>query len=543
MSLRLITLFLTVCMITAHCFAEDNVVIATVNGEDITVDMMATELERIHSAQSGAVDRSDFSLEKLLNRLINDKLILHDAYALGLDQEKTVVDAVRWFRETSAYQMLLEDIQPKDWNIPEDELRAGFNRYYRRVMLRLICVIDSSLSASIADSIRAGVSMASLATHHSIDKFKTLGGDAGIYPLYDIPEDLSRQLESASPGDLFGPMFLWNTWTVVRAEAFLPPDEAIYDSVTVVIRKQLLIDKGADFRRGFIAANAAGIPVWIDTAAVDSIPIRMAQAIDESKRPVMRIGKSRELTAYDLKNKYVHRIVGRSDRDNQRVLWETLDEQYQVMMLKEIAGRRDYVEDPRLDAEASVFRDSMMVVQYLQSVIGPTVKVTDDEVKTFYDANPDRFVAPGRIRVAIITRNTLEEAQADYEKILAGADFTWIAEQFSIDEYKVRGGLRDWANLSQFPRELAVQLETAELGTCFPPLAGSDGFAVMRLVEREPGTRRTLADATPSIKSMLEQQKQIVTIENMINDLRADADIQINETALRELQVSGPAEN
>lgn len=536
-------LLLALCTWFSVARAEESVVVATVNGDQITADMMAAELGRIHSAQSGEVHRSDFSLDKLLQRLINDRLILQDAYGLGIDQEKTVVDAVGWFRETAAYQILLEDIQPKDFNVPESELRAGFERYYRRAMLRLICVVDSSLSVQIADSIHQGVSMASLSTRYAIDKYKTLGGDAGVFPLYDIPEDLSRQLETATPGQLVGPMFLWNTWAVVRAEAFLPPDEAIYDSVKVILRKQLLIDKGAEFRKGFIAQESAGIPVWIDSAAVDSIPIRMAMSVDETKKVIMRVGKSRELDAVDLKNKYVHRIVGRSDRDNHNVLWEALDEQYQVMMLKEIAGKRAYIEDSRLDQDANKFRDSMMVVQYLQSVIAPTIKVSDAEVKEFYDANPDRFISAGRVRVAIITRATLEEAQADYEKILAGADFTWIAKQFSTDVYKDRGGLRDWATRSQFPTELAAQLDTMSIGNCFPPLSGSEGFVIMRLVEREPGTKQTLAEATPSIKSHLEQQKQYGAIDNMIKELRADAEIQINDQVLREMQVDVPSEN
>lgn len=536
-------LLLALCGWMTLVRAEEPVVIATVNGDQITTDMMAEELGRMHSAQSGEVSRSDFSLDRLLQKLINNRLILQDAYGLGIDQEKTVTDAVHWFRETAAYQMLLEDIQPKDFQVDESELRAGFERYYRRAMLRLICVIDSSLSAAIADSIQSGVSMASLSARFAIDKFKNVGGDAGVFPLYDIPEDLSRQLETGSPGDLFGPMFLWNTWAVVRAEAYLPPDEAIYDSVKVILNKQLLIDKGTEFRKGFIAQQAAGIPVWVDSAAIDSIPIHMTMGVEERKNVILRVGSGREMNASDLKNKYVHRIVGRGDRDNHVVLWEALDEHYQVMMLKEIAGKQSYINDPRIDPEADKFRDSLMVVQYLQSVIAPTVKVSDADIKAYYDANQDQFFSSGRVRVAIITRATLEEAQADYEKILAGADFTWIAKQFSIDEYKDRGGLRDWANKSQFPHDMSAQMDTMTLGNCFPPMQGSEGFVVVRLVEREPGAKQTLAEATPSIQSFLEQRKQVEAIDKTLADLRADADIQINDAALHEMQVSGPSSN
>lgn len=543
MSLRNLIFLLLFSLVSCLALAQETEVIATVNGDEITTDMMAKELGRIHSAQSEEVNRADFSLDRLLQKIINNRLLLMDARSLGMDEEKTVVDAVRWFRETAAYQTLLEDTRPKDWNVPENELRDGFDRYYRRAMLRLICVVDSSLSCAIADSIKSGVSMASLATRHAIDKYKNLGGDAGVYPLYDVPEDLSKTLETATPGQLFGPMFLWNTWVVVRPEAFLPPEEEIYDSVKVILQKQILIDKGNEFRRGFIAREGTTIPVWVDTVAVDSIPVMMGMGRDAGDNIVLRVGKDRELSAKDLQNKYVHRVVGRSDRDTYKVLWEALGEQYEVMMLKEIAKRNSYVEDPRLDQEANEFRDSMMVVNYLQTVIAPTVKVSDAEAQTFYNTNTDLFVGPSRVRVAIISRASATEAQSDYERILAGADFNWIAKQYSTDEYKDLGGLRDWASLSQFPRELAVQLDTMALGTCLPPLAGEGSYVVMKLVDRERGSKLSFNEAKPGIIGQIQQQKQLAAIDATIKDLRANADIKINDDVLKSLQVSGPSGN
>ena len=258
MTSRIALLILLSLTLSTAAIAEQTLVVATVNGDEITTDMMANELANIHSTQSAEIHRSDFSLDRLLQKLINNRLLVQDAYALGIDQEQTTQDVVRWYRETSAYQMLLEDVRPKEIEVPESELRAGFERYYRRAMLRMICVIDSSLSQAIVDSIGDGVSMASLARNHSIDKYKQLGGDAGLYPLYDVPEDLSMQLKTASPGELFGPLFLWNVWAVVRPEAYLPPDNLIYDSVKVILRKQLLIDKGTAIRRAFIAEEG----VW-----------------------------------------------------------------------------------------------------------------------------------------------------------------------------------------------------------------------------------------------------------------------------------------
>lgn len=536
---KIFSLVLSLFVTLTTAFASESVVIATVNGDEITTDMMANELAHIHSTQSEQVHRSDFSVDRLLQRMINDRLLIQDAYDLGINEEKDVVDAVHWFRETSAYQMLLDDIAPKDITVSDEELLAAFEKYYRRAMLRMICVLDSSLSCAIADSIHEGVSMASLSRRYAIDRFKDLGGDAGVTALYDIPEDLASKLEATPQGELVGPMFLWDTWTVVRAEGFLP-DEAIYDSVKTILRRQILIDKGAQIRRALIAREGADIPVWVDSAAVDEIPYLALSGKDPKAVPVMRVGKSRELLATDLKNKFIHRTVGQATREKHEAVWEVVDEQYQVMMLKEIAKKKSYVDDPRLDKDAGAFRDSMMLVTYLRSVIAPTIKIRDEEIKQYYDSHPDDFYGTGRVRVGILTRETLGEAQGDYEKLLAGADFSWMAKQFSTDEFKDRGGLRDWIKTSQFPRDIAAQLDTLAIGGYLPPMSGDQGFVVIKLVDREPGERMTLDEVRAGIRSRLESQKQYAAIDATVSELRVDSDIKINEDALHLLQVSGP---
>ncbi|MCB9365576.1 MAG: peptidyl-prolyl cis-trans isomerase [Calditrichaeota bacterium] len=522
-------------------YAQKPVVLATVNGEEITTDMLSSELGRIHAAQSEEVHRSNFDFERLVNSIINDRLLTQDAYALGLDKEKEVRESVKWFREMMAYQQLLADIEPKNLTVSEDELRAGFERYYRRAMIRLICIPDSAVSASVADSIRSGVSMASLASRHGIDKYAKLGGDAGVYPYYDLPEKLFDRLDAARQGDLIGPVYLWSTWTLIRPDALLPPDPAIYDSVKSVVQEQIINDRATELRKEFIAREGASIPVWADSAAVDSIPTRIDLNTPASKRPVLRVGKDRELLEDDLQSKYVHRYVSRKDRDAREVLWEVFDEQRQIMLMKEIAHERKYVDDPRLDAEALAFQDSLLILHYLESVIAPTVKVSDAEIKEYYDQNQGRFHAPGRVRVAIVTREKLEDAQQDYEKILAGADFAWIAGQYSIDEYRGQGGLRDWESLENIPSMLATRLDTMTIGTCVPPLMGDEGFVVMKLIEREQGPLRPMSEVKDRIRSTIEKKKQFEAIDATISDLRKSSEIVINESAIQSLQ-NGPGQ-
>jgi len=524
--------------------AEDRVVLATVNGEEITSNDILRELYNIHSAQTDEVSRGGFNIERLLQKLINDRLLAQDARDLGLNQEKTITDAVRWFRETQAFELLVQDISPASFDIPDEEIRAEFEKQYRRVMLRILCVADSANSAAICDSIlNQGVSMASLAKSHAIDKFKDVGGDAGMFPLFDLPEHLAKKIEAVPAGTLVGPMMLWRTWALARADNILPAEEELYDSVKVILKNYLGMKHGTKFRKDFIAREGASIPVMVDSVAIDSIPARFQAGAEGVNTIVMRIGKDRTMTSSDLQNKFTHRFISRGDLNQWDVLYEVLDEQYDLMMLKEIAKLRKYVEDPRIDSTAVLFEDSMLVVQYLQSVISPTIKISDAEIQEYYDSHPEKYLEPGRVQVAILSRATLEEAQADYDKILSGADFTWIAKQYSTDEFKDRGGLRDWSSMTQFPPAIAAQLDTLPVGQCLPPLVGSESFAVMKLVARERGARRPLADVRDVIKAAITSRKEYEAIDATLKDLRANSQISINEAALNSMQVSAPAEN
>lgn len=533
----LFALFFTVSLSSA----EETVALAVVNGDTITSDDVIRELMAIHSEQSEEVSRPDFDVARLVHSLINDRLIVQDALALGLDQEDKMKETVGWFRETMAYQLLLSDLSPKT-EIPESEIRDAFEKLYRRVQSRMICVVDSSASAAIADSIRMGIPMATLATRNAIDKYKDFGGDAGTHPLFDISEDLSKRFEANPVGTLLGPMFLWGVWVVTRAENFLPADEALYDSVKTLVQQQLMFERAEKLRRDLIAREGATIPLKIDSAAIETVLNKALNGLDGTDAPVVTVGSDRILTEEDLRKKFAHRAASRSDRDNHAVINEVLDEQVQTMMLKEIATRTNYVNDPRLDSDALAFRDSMLVVHYLQTVIGPTVKVSDTEIETYYNQNREQFREPGRVRVAAITRKTQEEAEADYEKILAGADFAWIAEKYSIDNFAKQGGLRDWISLREFPPFMSAQFDTMQIGSCMMPVQGDEGFIVMKLIERERGEILPLERTKVSIKSMIEQQKQFETIDRTIQDLREHSNITVNQDALNAFHPIGDGE-
>lgn len=526
----------------AAAAAPESGVIAVVNGDSITTDMMVEELGRIHSSQMGARHRTDFSIDRLLQRLINNILMAQESEAIGLGTDSTLERQVRDYREGLAYRALLRDITPDSIAITDDELRAGFAEHFRRFRLTFISTVDSGLSAALHDSIVGGASMAELAARHSVDKFKDQGGAAGDYALIDLPMDLQPRLREFPVGTVLQPFFLQRVWALIRIEEALPPDSAAFDSVSEGLRGFLQDQRRTAIRREFVERTRSEIAVFVDSAQVDSVIVVMQAGLPASTQVVVRVGDRRVLTAAEIRNKYIHRIAGQTDRQAHDVLYETLREQVETMLLKEAAARTSFADQPRFDVTVTALRDSLLITRYLEDVIGPTVVVPDSEVAANYRDHQEQYREPKRVKIATITHTTADSTEADYRKLVAGADFAWLARQSSTDSWREQGGTHDWMTLDQFPQPLRGQLDTLSIGTILPPTSLEEGEIIFRLLDREPGAVMPFEKVEPRIRSALVQRAQFAAIERAMQELRKTAEIEIYEGALHSLRVSGPTE-
>ncbi len=524
---------------TSSLSASDDV-LAIVNGDTITANSLAANLSQMHSSQTGTQHRGEFSVERLLQKIVNNTLLRQEAIAIGLDEDEHFQSKVRDYRESIAFKALVNDLSPQEVTVSNSDLREGFERLYRGYRLRLICVGDSGLCAILSDSIVAGTSMADLAMRHSIDKYQSSGGYAGVYTPDELPVDLQRRLSEASVNDLIGPIFLWRVWTLVRVEEIIPADWAGFDGATEKLKELLTAEKHDRLRRDYLDSLHTVFYVSIDSSAVDSVLIDMLQGRESTTRPIVLVGESRMITAAEFRNKYIHRVAGKRDREARAVLYEVLRDQIDMMLLKESAARSDFMNQPRFNAAVELYSDSLLVNAYLTEVVAPSAKVSEAEIEDYYGEHKQNFRLPGRVKIATFSRDSLADAKAAYERIMAGADFEWVAKQ-------ITGGstgsiTQDWMSVEAFAPELRPKLESAPLGSVFPPVSGEAGFTVFKLVDREAGKPIPFEDARDRIVNVLAQRKQIEVIDKILKELRADADIVIMDQAIERITISGPTE-
>jgi peptidyl-prolyl cis-trans isomerase C len=186
-------------------------------------------------------------------------------------------------------------------------------------------------------------------------------------------------------------------------------------------------------------------------------------------------------------------------------------------------------------------RETMVVQKFVETKVVNDVKVSDQDVKAFYDKNPDKLTRPERIHLRHIligvakdaTPEDKKKARAKADEILAklkaGGDFAKIAGESSDDPgSKARGGDLSWVSRGQ----MVPQFETAAFALKQPneisPVVESQyGYHIIQLVEHQNAGLVPYDEVKDKIAGFLKQQQQKEKFFDHIKTLKDKAKVEI----------------
>lgn len=164
------------------------------------------------------------------------------------------------------------------------------------------------------------------------------------------------------------------------------------------------------------------------------------------------------------------------------------------------------------------------------------VTVTDDEIKAYYDSNPNSYTeSPNKVKPAHILVNTEEEAKDIIARLDKGEDFAKLATEKGTDATKEKGGDLGWIEYTsnQYDKTFlmaAISLKKGEYTKT--PISTQFGFHVIKCLDKEEYPIRPLKDVKGAIKDvLLEQNKYNVWVEK-VTAWQEEAKIKLYEDKL-----------
>jgi len=194
------------------------------------------------------------------------------------------------------------------------------------------------------------------------------------------------------------------------------------------------------------------------------------------------------------------------------------------------------------DARRQLNDDS--VIHQLKLQVEDVPAAEAGEVREYYRAHPDKFTTPERVRVSLILLKVEpwapgtaweaaeEEAGRLREQLQRGADFAGLARLHSADPSAARGGDLGYVHRGMFSAETQSVIDQLAPGSLSAPVRLLQGFALFRLDERVASRLNEFAQAEERARGLLRRERQEAAWAAMRADLRKNARIEIDETAL-----------
>lgn len=156
------------------------------------------------------------------------------------------------------------------------------------------------------------------------------------------------------------------------------------------------------------------------------------------------------------------------------------------------------------------------------------IKVTDEEVRKYYDENPSLFEQPGGIEISHILVKDEKTARSILEKAQAGEDFAELARKHSLDPgSKEQGGelgpINEDADLVPEFKKAALALKPGEISP--QPIKSDYGFHIIKAGERIEASRQSFEEVEDQVRFSLERDKKAHHFDQYLKELQDKAKI------------------
>jgi parvulin-like peptidyl-prolyl isomerase len=214
-----------------------------------------------------------------------------------------------------------------------------------------------------------------------------------------------------------------------------------------------------------------------------------------------------------------------------------------IRVVEQQAGGREKLESDLAnfgmgyDQLTVYLREMELTRSLIENQISPTIQVSDEEVKTFYEENPQYFDAAEQVRAREISfvagldadAETVKETRARAEdarrRALDGEDFAELARELSEGPAAANGGDIGFFIRDQAAPQLANAAFSTEPGGITPVVRTNAGFHVLKVEEKRAARHVPLDEVFEHVRSLLVQQKTGQTVGELVKALGEKATI------------------
>jgi peptidyl-prolyl cis-trans isomerase C len=210
-----------------------------------------------------------------------------------------------------------------------------------------------------------------------------------------------------------------------------------------------------------------------------------------------------------------------------------LDQIISEKLLIQEAKNRGLEQDKNVLEQIKNTTEQILVQSLIEKEIIGKVKVEDQEALTYYEENKGNFITKEQVYLYNILVETEEVAKDILEKLKAGGDFIEIAKEKSTGPSAAQGGDLGYVSKGDLIPEIENVVFALKIGSISDIIKSQYGFHILKVTDKKPEVLKTFEEVKEEITKTLLSTKQKEAFDKLIEELKAQVTIEINEEALK----------
>jgi parvulin-like peptidyl-prolyl isomerase len=499
-----------------------------VNGEPITEGDLRYSLEVAHRREdlssAGALNMSQF-----IQKLIDDRLIIQEARRMGAEDYPEIQQALQAYILRESVVRLHDEEIVRKVTVTEEDIKIYYKKNYERISLGIIEVDSAESSQAIFEQLKKGADFKKLAQKYSKHTSQKDGGEV-ILRRNSLTPPIEKSVSNLNPGESSDVLKIKDKYYIIKfigsEEAPDSAFESVRGSIERAIRKQKEKERSDEYLK-YLREQAK---IQIDDEIFQTINIS-----EESEREKL-LDDERILVQVNwvtlTAGNFISLARANPKGSKEKILNDWID---QKVVDKEALSRH-YERTPELENMIARYKNQLLKNTFIKRVVVPQITLSDEALKDYYVSHQESFIRPTRFKIQQMTVETMDDAQDILKSLQNGAEFSWLAKNRSVDSAVQEGGSLGWIVRAEMPEPVKKIIETLKPGDVSPILQINSHYRIIQLIDRREGEVEEFDKVKNVVYRAAFEVKVNALLDNYITQLKKDAEISMNNEAVRLLE-------
>jgi len=515
--------------------------IATVNDDVISMDELTRALAASHeSRQEAGAHAGKIDYMKMVDRIINIRLITQEAVNIGLDELPDFKSGVEENARMTLTALLMNDIG-KDAKADPLAVEKHFKELVVEWKIKSVLFDKEDDAKAMSDAIKTGKSFDELAKAARDDK-KATGSEKGEFlKPQDLQPSVAALVSTLAVGDVSPviklPMGKKSGFTILQLEdKRYPENPSARQRAEQIARAEKTNEVLADYKKMLYQTQVKINEKRLNKVDYDSpkTDVKKLQS-DDSVLVEFKNGKTITVGALTeaLQAKFFHGLQqAGKDKLVNKAKQEVLDRMIEDQLIRDEGLRKGIEKSDEYQVRTREYRFTSLFGLFIERVIIPDVKVTDDEMRAYYQAHKGEYTDPEMLKMVSLDFGNKRDAGAALAKLKKGADINWVranAEGLvasTDDEGESTPGMLILTT-KDLPAEMAKAVAGAKAGEFRLSARSEDRFSVLSIQEVIPVRQKPYEEVKEQIWKTVSNDDVVKAIDDWFHKLRAAGDVKV----------------